>query len=73
MLKFYKKLVQNRVQFEVADVFNRKKLETDVLAKYPGYRDDIEGFVGHIRRSVIIAVILVLLITLMGVILHYLK
>jgi hypothetical protein len=72
VLKFYKILVQNRVQFDASDIFSRQKVAT-IIDRNPSFATEIEGFIGHIRKSVIIAVILVALITIMGVILHALK
>jgi hypothetical protein len=73
VMKYYKVLVQNRVQFEVKHVFNQQKLEDEVLSNNPVHRKDIEGFVGHIRKSVIVAILLIVLITIMGVVLHMMR
>ena len=35
VLKSYKVLVQNRVEFGAAHLFNRKKMETEIYPKYP--------------------------------------
>lgn len=69
VLRRYKALVQNNVVFDSSHFFNKKKLEAEVLAKYPASRSDIEIFILHIKRSLLIAVVLVFLITLMGFIL----
>ena len=69
VIKHYKYLVQNRVQFDASDIFNRSKIEA-IIQKYPEHSFHIEGFTGHIRRSILIAIGLVLLITIMGVLLR---
>jgi hypothetical protein len=69
VLKMYKVLVQNRVEFDSSHIFNAKKLNAEILPKYPDFSKEILSFIGHIRKSVSIAIVLVLLITLMGFIL----
>ena len=74
VLKMYKVLVQNKVEFDSSHIFNAKKLNAEILPKYPDFsvscqRKEILSFIGHIRKSVSIAVVLVVLITIMGFIL----
>lgn len=69
VFKVYKKLVQNKIEFDSSHIFNTLKMEKEVLSKYPTFRNDILSFSGHIKKSLSIAVILVLLITIMGFIL----
>ena len=69
--KFYKKLVAARVEFGAAHIFNKEKMEKEIYPKYPDSRADIEAFVGHIRKSMRMATILIALITLFGAILMY--
>jgi hypothetical protein len=69
--KYYKKLVQARVEFGAAHIFNKEKMAAEIYPKYPEHRADIEAFVNHIRRSMNIATILIALITLFGGILMY--
>jgi len=71
VLKTYKRLVQNRVEFGAAHVFNRKKLEAEVLPKYPNQRQDILDFSNHMQYSIKMASVLIALITLMGAVLMY--
>jgi hypothetical protein len=69
--KYYRKLVQARVEFSAKHIFNKKLMEEEIYPKYPQHRADIEAFTGHIRRSINIATILIALITLFGGILMY--
>ncbi|MBL7814489.1 MAG: hypothetical protein JNL70_05740 [Saprospiraceae bacterium] len=71
--KYYRRLVEARVDFGTTHIFNREKLEKEVYPKYPQHRDDIDAFVGHIRKSLNIAIILMALITLFGGILMYFR
>ena len=69
VFKLYKTLVQNKIEFDSSHIFNKQKLEKEILPKYPKFNSEILMFIGNIRRSLSIAVVLVLLITMMGFIL----
>lgn len=71
VLKTYKKLVQNRVEFKARDLFNQQKMEAEVYPKYPHMREDIETFSRHIQYSIKMATVLIALITAFGAILMY--
>lgn len=71
VLKVYKRLVQNRVEFGAAHFFNPKKMEAEIYPKYPASQSDIETFVRYMRYSIKMATVLVALITLFGAILMY--
>ena len=71
VLKTYKRLVQNRVEFGAAHLFNRKKMEAEVLPKYPNMRQDILDFSNHMQYSIKMASVLIALITLFGAVLMY--
>ena len=73
VLKVYRKLVQNRVEFKATDIFNKKKLEEEVLPKYPQFKDDIVTFANHIKFSVWCGSVLILLITAFSICLMYLR
>ncbi|MFN7115979.1 MAG: hypothetical protein ACK4TA_04225 [Saprospiraceae bacterium] len=71
VLKVYKVLVQNRVEFGAAHFFNKQKMEEEIYAKYPAFRSEIDTFVRHMRYSIKMATVLIALITLFGAILMY--
>ena len=71
VLKTYKKLVQNKVEFGAAHVFNRQKMEEEIYPQYPHMKSDIEIFVRHMRYSIRMATVLIALITLFGAVLMY--
>ncbi|MCP3929890.1 MAG: hypothetical protein GY705_12415 [Bacteroidetes bacterium] len=71
VLKTYRRLVENRVEFGAAHLFNRKKMEEEIYPKYPEMKKDIDIFVRHIRYSIRMATVLIALITLFGAILMY--
>lgn len=69
VLKIYKVLVQNRVEFDSSHIFSNQKMQQEILPKYPQVRTEILAFVSHIKKSIMIAIFLVILITVMGLIL----
>jgi len=71
VFKTYKKLVQNRVEFGASHVFNKEKMEAEVMPRYPHMREEIETFVRHLQYSIRMATVLIALITLFGGILMY--
>ncbi|MBK7427156.1 MAG: hypothetical protein IPI60_09040 [Saprospiraceae bacterium] len=73
VLKAYRFLIKNRVEFTVKEIFNKKKMEAEVYPKYPQYTKEIDSFARHIRYSVNMAIVLIFLITLFGGILMYFR
>jgi hypothetical protein len=71
VLKVYKRLVQNQVEFGAAHFFSKEKMEQEIYPRYPASRADIEIFVRHMRYSIKMATVLIALITLFGAILMY--
>lgn len=73
VLKAYGVLVRNKVEFGAVHVFNRKKLEEEVLPRYPQFRAEIESFIRHMQYSIKMASVLVALITAFGGVLMYFR
>ncbi|MGK0391048.1 MAG: hypothetical protein ACI94Y_003809 [Maribacter sp.] len=71
VMKAYKKLVQNDVDFKGVHFFNTKRMEEEVLPLYPQHQDDILTFVKNMRYSMKVYTILMVLITMFGGILMY--
>lgn len=71
VLKTYRKLVQNRVEFGARHLFNPQKMEAEIYPKYPHMREDIQVFSRHMRFSIRMASVLIFLITLFGAVLMY--
>ncbi len=70
-MKAYKKLVQNKVEFGAAHLFNKQKMKEEIYPHYPDQVEDIETFVNHIQYSIKMASVLVFLITVFGGILMW--
>ncbi len=73
VFKSYKNLVKNRVEFGAAHLFNKERMEREIIPKYPHMREEIETFVRHLRFSIRMATVLIALITLFGAILMYFR
>lgn len=73
VFKVYGVLTRNRVEFGAAHIFNRQKLEEEILPKYPQFRNEIETFIRHMRYSIRMASVLIMLITAFGAILMYFR
>ncbi len=73
VLKLYGVLVRNKVEFGAAHIFNRQKLEEEILPRYPQFRNEIESFVRHMKYSIKMASVLIALITAFGAILMYFR
>jgi hypothetical protein len=71
VIRVYKNLVKNRVQFRSVDIFRSEKNMQDVFRKYPDSAGDIRAFIYNIRLSVGMAVLIIILITLLGLVLHF--
>jgi hypothetical protein len=71
VLKSYQRLRARHVSFGAVHFFDRKRLEREILPRYPDARADILNFVRFIRISVQMATVLILLITLFGAVLMY--
>ncbi len=71
VLKSYRLLVQNRVDFQPGHVFNQEKREKEIHPRYPEMVKEVETFCNHLRFSIRMATVLIALITLFGAILMY--
>jgi len=71
VLKTYRILVQNEVEFGAAHLFNKTKMEAEIYPKYPEMQAEIAIFVRHMRYSIKMATVLIALITMFGAVLMY--
>ena len=72
VLKAYRVLVKNRVQFDAKDIFSNEKIE-EITGRYPNFTEEIWSFIRNIRKSVQIASILIFLITAFAAILMFIR
>lgn len=66
LLKGFKYLIRNKVQFGIKHILIREKLEEEVLNRYPTQRNEIIQFVHLLKRAILIATILLVLIAVAG-------
>ncbi len=71
VFKHYKYLVQNRVEFEVKDIFDKEKMAKEVLPKYPQHAHVINAFTSNIKNSVLIAAGILILISVLGYVISH--
>ena len=69
ILKLYKYMVQNNIEFNSSHFFSRTKMEDEILSKYPEHKDKILQFVHLIKQSITLASGLILIILIFGYIL----
>lgn len=73
VLKIYKRLVQNKVEFKPVHFINKERLEKEILPKYPAHKEDILLFISHIRFSMSLASVLITLITAFAGVLMFMR
>ncbi|MFK8104548.1 MAG: hypothetical protein AB8G15_18635 [Saprospiraceae bacterium] len=73
VFKVYKKLVQNRVEFDASHIFNRQKMEAEIYPRYPQHKEDIATFVQHMQYSIRMATVLTTIITMLGAVIMYFR
>ncbi len=70
VLRSFRYLSKNKIEFNVGQLFNDGRLKKEVLPKYPKHRGEIELFAHHIKTSFKIAIAIILAIVLAGIILN---
>lgn len=71
VLKHYRILRKNKVEFPAYYIMKEERMEKEVLHHYPGFEENIRAFCKHIRISVKIASAILFFITLLGAIIMY--
>lgn len=73
VLRAYGILVRNRVQFDIAHIFNKERMQTEIIEKYPAHSNTIRDFARGIRLSMSMVTVFMVLITLFAAALIYLN
>ncbi|PHK97325.1 hypothetical protein CGL56_16090 [Neolewinella marina] len=71
VLRAYRELVQTNVDFTAAQILSQRRMEEEVVTAYPVHATAIRDFGNYLRRSIRMASVLLVLITLFGGILMY--
>jgi hypothetical protein len=69
----YKRLIHNRVDFNIMQIFNQEMLETNIISNHPKHKEDLLLFAKYLRTSVNIGVLLLLIIVISGLIMFLLR
>ena len=70
VLKAYRSLQRNGIEFDGSDMLTQARIE-ELVGRFPDHEADIRQFTGGIRRSVSLASALIVLITLLGAVLMW--
>lgn len=73
VLRTYRILVKNRVEFGAKHLFNKSKMEQEIFPRYPDMKEEIETFSRHMQYSIKMATVFMLLITIFGAVLMYFR
>lgn len=73
VLKSYRYLMKHRVEFGRVHIFNRERLEKEVLQRYPEHRPVILRFINNMRFSINMATVLTTIITIFAAILMFMR
>lgn len=71
VLRAYRELVRTDVDFTAAQILSERRMEEEIVTAYPGHAAAIRDFGNYLRRSIRMASVLLVLITLFGAILMY--
>ena len=71
VLRAYKVLVRNEVEFQAAHVFNLDRMRSEIVPRYPHLEKEILAFANNLRFSIKMATVLIALITAFGGILMW--
>ncbi|THH36433.1 hypothetical protein [Neolewinella litorea] len=71
VLRAYRELVRTDVDFTAAQILSQRRMEEEIVTAYPVHAAAIRDFGNYLRRSIRMATVLLVLITLFGGILMY--
>jgi len=70
VLKLYRLLSRHKVPFGISHIFSKEKMETDLIQRYPKHEKDIRLFISRMKRSILFALGIILLITIVALIMQ---
>jgi len=71
VLRAYRKLIMNRVDFTPGQIFSTARVEDEIIPAYPEQAQEIRDFSNYLRRSIQMTTVLMALITAFGGILMW--
>lgn len=73
VLRAYRVLVQNRVDFTPGQIFSTARVEDEIVPTYPGQAESIRNFSRYLQLSIKMTTVLMALITAFGGILMWFR
>lgn len=73
VMKSYKYLIQNNIEFSALDVFSKSKMKNELLPKYPKHQNEIKHFVSLMKKSLMLSGGLIVVIIAIGLVASYLS
>jgi hypothetical protein len=73
VFRAYSILMKNRIEFGTNHIFNKQKLEAEILPRYPEHKETILRFVNGIRHSATYAFVLTTIATICVAILMFMS
>ena len=73
ILKDYKYLVKNNIEFGTSHILNAQKLEDEIIPRYSAHADQIRAFSNKIRKAFRIAMFLIVVLILLAFIIKAVK
>ena len=71
VLRAYRHLVRNRVDFTPGQIFSKLRVEDEIIPAHPEQAEHIRNFSNYLRRSIQMTTVLMALITAFGGILMW--
>ena len=73
VLKDYRVLNRNRIAFGAKHIFDEDKMRTEIIPNHPEFEEHLLSFSRHLRYSIKMASVLIVLITIFGGLLMYFR
>ena len=73
VLRAYRTLVQNEVDFTPAQIFSKARVEDEIIPTYPAQAEAIRNFSNYLQLSIKMVTVLMALITAFGGILMWFR
>jgi hypothetical protein len=71
ILKDYKYLIQNKVEFGAGHIFSTEKMEKEIIPRYSAHADYIRAFSSKIRKAARVAFGLIVLLVIVALIMKF--
>lgn len=66
VLKAYKYLIKNDISFSALDALSKRKLQQNIIPRYPNHREEIMKFVQSMKTSIFLSIGVIVLILVLA-------